>query len=172
MDLPIRLNHDRKLDQAGRRHRFVGPMSEAGPRVELSHGDRHLTRVSRDEGVEPVVEGLGVGGTGGKQIYETDGWYDIIIVGSEVGNEDTIMGRLVGKCVSIVGIYETDGWYDSIIVGLENDIEGSMIGRLVGKCKGDIEGTVGTYETDGRYDCTLVGSEDGDEDTIIGRLVG
>ena len=135
---------------------FVGPKD----------GDNEDTFMGRLVGkCEGGMEGI-VGA------YETDGWYDIIIVGSEVGNEDTIMGRLVGKCVSIVGIYETDGWYDSIIVGLENDIEGSMIGRLVGKCKGDIEGTVGTYETDGRYDCTLVGSEDGDEDTIIGRLVG
>ena len=46
--LLIRSDHHRELDETRRRHRFVGPMRERRPRLQMLHADRDGPLVSRN----------------------------------------------------------------------------------------------------------------------------
>ncbi len=72
VDFPLRrlavgFDHDRELDQAGRRHRLVGVVGErlAGP--EVLDGDRHLPPVGLDQGHQPRFERARRRRRGGRQ---------------------------------------------------------------------------------------------------------
>ena len=59
--LAVGLDHDRQLDEAGRRHGLVGPMSEQVARREMLYRDRHFAFVRRDQRLQALGKGLGGG---------------------------------------------------------------------------------------------------------------
>src|SRR5205085_2429200 len=70
--LAIRLDHDRQLDQAGRRHRLVGFVAERLARFEMFYRDRDVSFVSRDEGRQSRAQRLSRGGGGQEQQTEVE----------------------------------------------------------------------------------------------------